>query len=332
MKTVTARAADRTLHAGESAKAGLCRVADGLIQEALERISQPSGDPAEDVHFIRTTTKRLRAILRLFRPVISPRLFERENARLKRIARRLAPARESSVARQTLDKLSQRAAKPRRNALAEVSKHLEQLAPTPSNTTRDNAMRGAARDLERARCSFQRLRITSDDWHTLGPGLHRIYQQARSRMKAAFADESDAAFHRWRTRVKALYYQLQTLESVWPKRLGKTVASLRKLEHKLGADHDLSVLKSILKNAPGKLGDDHARERVNACAHKESRRLRRVSRSLGEAIFADKSRSFIRKFRKHWNTRQNGSCSASPKNALRFPVKPSELARTHHSL
>ena len=72
MKTVTARPADRTLHANESAKAGLCRVADGSIREALERISQPSGDPAGDVHFIRTTTKRLRAILRLFRPVISP--------------------------------------------------------------------------------------------------------------------------------------------------------------------------------------------------------------------------------------------------------------------
>ena len=307
MKTVTARAADRTLHAGESAKAGLCRVADGSIREALERISQPSGDPAGDVHFIRTTTKRLRAILRLFRPVISPRLFNRENARLKGIARRLAPARESVVARQTLDELLQRAAKPRRNALAEVSQHLEQLAPTPSNTARTKAIREAARDLARARLSFQRLRITSDEWHAFGPGLHRSYQRARSRMKIAFADESDEAFHQWRTRVKALYYQLQTLKSVWPKRLGKTVASLRKLEHKLGADHDLSVLKSILKNIPEKLGEDHARERVNVCAHKESRRLRRASRTLGETIFADKSRCFIRKFRKHWNTLRKGS-------------------------
>ena len=304
MKTVTSRAEDVTLHVGEAAKAGLCRVADGLIQEALERISQPSGDPAEDVHFIRTTTKRLRAILRLFRPVISPRLFKREDARLKGVARRLAPARESSVARQTLDELSQRAAKPWRKALAEVSKHLEQLARTPSNTTRDNAVREAARDLDRTRRSFQRLRTTSDDWHTLVPGLHLVYQQARSRMKAAFADGSDAAFHRWRTRVKALYYQLQTLESVWPKRLGKTVVSLRKLAHKLGADHDLSVLKSILKNAPGKLGDASARECVNACVHNESRHLRRVSRSLGETIFADKSRRFIRKLRKHWKARQ----------------------------
>ena len=306
MKTVTARAADRTLHAGESAKAGLCRVADCLIQEALERIRQPGRDPAEDVHFIRTTTKRLRAFLRLFRPVISPRLFERENARLKGIARRLAPARESSVVRQTLDELSQGAAKPQRKALARVSKHLEQLVATPNKTTRDNAMRGAARDLERARRSFRRLGITSDDWHTLGPGLHRIYQQARRRMKAAFADESDTAFHRWRTRVKALYYQLQTLESVWPKRLGKTVTSLRKLAHKLGTDHDLSVLKSVLENASGKLGDAHVRERVNACAHKASRRLRRVSRSMGEAIFAENPRRFLGKLRKRWNARQNG--------------------------
>ena len=312
MKTVTARIAneDVTLHAGESAKAGLCRVVDRLIQQALERISQPGGDPAEDLHFIRTTTKRLRALLRLLRPGISPRLFERENARLKGIARRFASARDSSVARQTLDELTQRTAKRRQNTRAEVSSLLQRVTPAPSSTAHDDAMRMAARDLEQARCTFGRLRATADDWHTLGPGLHCTYQQTRSRMKAAFAHESDRAFHRWRAFVKALCYELQTLEPVWPGRLGKTVASLRKLGHMLGADHDLSVLISLLENAPQK-GDD-AGERAIACAHKESRHLRRTCRTLGDAIFADRPRCFIRKFRKHWNFWRNPLRKTAP--------------------
>ncbi len=102
--------------------------------------------------------------------------------------------------------------------------------------------------LQRSRQNIQRLRIVGDEWRSLGPGLAQVYRSGRRRMRSALTSGDDAAaFHRWRTRVKVLYYQLQMLNSVWPKRLGKTVAFLRKLEHKLGADHDLSVLKSVLK-------------------------------------------------------------------------------------
>jgi CHAD domain-containing protein len=52
------------------------------------------------------TIKRLRALLRLIRPVISERVFARENRRLRKAAWRLSLARDSDVARQTLAKLS----------------------------------------------------------------------------------------------------------------------------------------------------------------------------------------------------------------------------------
>ena len=93
---------DVSLHAGEPLRAGLPRVAGGLIQNALDGIRSPASDQAEDVHTVRVTIKRLRAMLRLIRPVISKTVFDRENARLRNAARRLSSAREAAVAREIL--------------------------------------------------------------------------------------------------------------------------------------------------------------------------------------------------------------------------------------
>ena len=93
---------DVSLHADEPLRAGLLRVADALTQDAVNRIRCPSRDRGEDVHLVRVTIKRLRAILGLIRPVISKAAFDRENARLRKAARRLSFARDSDVARQTL--------------------------------------------------------------------------------------------------------------------------------------------------------------------------------------------------------------------------------------
>ena len=75
---------DVSLHADEPLRAGLLRVADGLIQNALDRIRYPTSDRGEDVHLVRVTIKRLRAMLRLVRPVISKAVFDREYLRLKK--------------------------------------------------------------------------------------------------------------------------------------------------------------------------------------------------------------------------------------------------------
>ena len=53
----------------EPLREGLLRVADSLIQKAMMRIGYPTRDQARNVHFIRVTIKRLRALLRLIRPV-----------------------------------------------------------------------------------------------------------------------------------------------------------------------------------------------------------------------------------------------------------------------
>jgi hypothetical protein len=50
---------DVALQADEPLRAGLLRVVDNLVKNAVERIRNPSDDRVEDLHFVRVTIKRL---------------------------------------------------------------------------------------------------------------------------------------------------------------------------------------------------------------------------------------------------------------------------------
>jgi CHAD domain-containing protein len=129
-------------------------------------------------------------------------------------------------------------------------------------------------------------------------------------MKRALADEDDAAFHRWRIRVKALYHLLQILAPVWPARICETLDSIRKLQKELGDDHDLTMVKATLNGAPGTFGSPCALQRVISSVDERSDKLRRSSRKLGEAIYHQKPRCFIEKIERHWRKRRQADGAA----------------------
>jgi CHAD domain-containing protein len=296
-----ARTFDVSLHADEPVVSGLKRLAGEWIENARTRIEHPGGDRNEDVHAVRTTIKRVRAILRLIRPAISESLFKAENVRLRHAARRLAFFRDAAIGRQTLTRLSASTAHPRdRAAFALVLDRYAGLAEPPHAGRRERAMSDVARALRRSGQRFQRLRVTADDWEVIGPGLERVYRQARKGMKRVFADGDDQAFHRWRSRVKNLYYELQLLAPIRPKRLGRMIAQLGKLQEKIGSDHDLAVLKAGLQKAPVQCGGAAAVKRVLFRLKARSDRLRFASRPLGEAIFDERPGRFVHALERHW--------------------------------
>lgn len=272
------------------------RIADGLIEAALRRTRRPTRDPLEEVHFLRTTTKRLRALLQLVRPVISRPTFERENARLKRAATHLAPFRERSVIAATLRALGESTAIFRPSGLANC------MNQTPTKGSRREAMRQAIGNLEQSRRGLRRLTIRGESWAVVGPGLIRVYRQARRRMNAAFSHPDPRAFHRWRIRVKQLAYQLEWLELLWPKRFARMRKRLRQLGENLGADHDLVVLCAFLEKAPVTCGSRAEVQRVKKAAARKSRRLREASERLGARTLDETPRRFLRHCERHWRT------------------------------
>ncbi|MEA3213484.1 MAG: hypothetical protein QOE70_6541 [Chthoniobacter sp.] len=290
-----------SFHPHEPISAGLKRIVGDLVDGALAPIARPSGAPDEDIHEIRTSLKRLRTLLLLIRPTVAQSSYERENARLRKAARRLGVSRDLAVARKTLLAFAKTAAGEReREAFAQVLKGFHRSATPTGQTDHRKAFRDVAAALRQCGKAIPRLRRHGREWEAIGPGLEEVYRAGRERMKRAFAREDDAGFHRWRIRVKNLCYQLEMLAPVWPARLCKVLTCLGKLQTRLGDDHDLAVVKSALENAPDAFGGACAIQRVIDCLDRRSRKLRKASRKLGEAIFDQKPRRFIDEFEQHW--------------------------------
>ena len=249
------------------------------------------------MHLIRVTIKRLRALLRLMRPVISEMDFDRENARLKKAARRLSLVRDSGVARQTLAILAVSRGR-ERDAVAAVLAGLNGDGEPQVEISKANKQ--IELDLEQTRRNLHRIRISGRELKAIGPGLREVYRQCRKRMQNALAQGDDEAFHKWRMRVKNLYYELQTLQPVWAERLDK-VARLRQLQDEIGADHDLVVLRRSLRKTPNAFGGAETVEQLVGPLNDKSRKLRRVTEPLGKTIFDQTSRRFVRELGQHWS-------------------------------
>ncbi len=272
-----------------------------LLDRGVHRIENPSANWIEDVHFVRTTIKQLRAMLRLIQPAIPAESFQREDLSLKNAARRLARMRDTAVGARTLERLTKTArSKGAQEACKIVLDHYQSLATARSPAQEKKTTHAVARMLRRSGRSIQRLPIVQDEWRIIGPGLAQVYRSGRRRMSRALTRGDDASFHRWRIRVKNLYFQLQWLTPFWPRHLRRMTATLEQLQKALGADHDLTVLKTVLEKRPGDFGGPPVVTSVLACLEERSRTLRRASRRLGEKLFAEKPRHFIQRFKQHW--------------------------------
>ncbi len=289
---------DVAIQADEPLRAGLLRVADNLVKNAVERIKNASNDRVEDLHFVRVTIKRLRAILRLIRPAIKKRAFDRENGRLRTAARRLSIARDADVARKTLATLPFAKQSEKDSGAVALAGFRKNGTPEADIS---KTMKVTALNLEKTRRNLHQLQISRDEWKLIEPGVRKVYRQCRKRMKRAVGHGDDDAYHKWRIRIKSLYYELQMLQSVWPARLTKMVAGLNKLQDQIGVDHDLVVLKRSLDRNPDRFGGSQSVERVLRSVNDKRRRLKRTADPLGKAILDQTSRSFVRELGQHWN-------------------------------
>jgi CHAD domain-containing protein len=285
------------LHTDEPLGIGILRVAENLIDSITDSGERPKQEESEYVHSVRTTIKRLRALLRLIRPVVGETFFNRENERLRNAGRRLAVARDTEVARETLQTLPVSGG-PEKQAVAAALAGLE--SKNESRTDINDALNEIRPDLEQTKRNLQQLQLVNGEWEVVEPGLKDVYRQSRKRMDRALHDRGDEAFHKWRIRVKNLLYELELLEPVWPKQMDKMAARLSKLQDKIGCDHDIAVLKGILRKTPDKFGGTEPVERLIRCLDGKSRKLRHVAEPLGEKIFAKKPRRFVRKLGRRW--------------------------------
>ena len=278
----------------------MLRVVDALIDSAADGLSNESRNGEQDIHQVRTTIKRLRALLRLIRSAVDPAFFSRENVRLRTAARLLSFARDTEVARGTLKTLPV-SNQIDQDSVRSVLSGFEVKVERPNDL--DETMAEVRRRLAQTRRNFHRLKLRGTEREILERGLRAVYRQGRNRMRDAIELGEDSAFHRWRIRAKNLYYELEFLESVWPNGLHRLVSRLSKLQDEIGVDHDAAVLRAWLKKTPENFGGSETVQRVVACLDRQTQKLRKRVVPLGQQIWGEKPRRFARRVVRHWDKR-----------------------------
>ncbi|MEJ2531007.1 MAG: CHAD domain-containing protein [Halioglobus sp.] len=265
------------------------RITFEQIDKSLEELQDDALDVHARVHQFRKRAKKIRALLRLYRPV-DEQWYQRENARFRDLAARYGALRDSDAAIDTLNKVRQHFS--------------EQLDPAAfaglTDSLSDHRSVRMARDVSDAHLATlqselktARLEIVGWTDHaitadTLIAGLEKTYRRGRKAMRKCLETDDPVTWHEWRKRTKYQRYQWKLLRRLWPDVIDCWRDQLHELTDLLGDDHDLVVLHQMLRSKDAPQCDETTLEALEGLMSERSASLRTASRSLGAKLFHDK--------------------------------------------
>lgn len=282
-------------------------VALAELDIAHTSLAAPS-DRHTGVHSARKCFKRLRSLLILARPGMPEPVYANLNARVARIGKGLAAARDAhalfdaldTLERNTEPGLGERPIEALRGWLGERRKAAER------NLEQSSAAQSLQALLE-LRPRFAGLAVYPDDFTPLAKGLERSYQGARRQFQAAAASKNAEEFHEWRKGVQQHWRQMQLLAPCWPSELGARADVAKKLSQVLGDDHDISMLMHLVTAPTMTFGSpDEVSGFLKRCKTR-IKALRNDAKVRGERLFVEKPKPFASRLQAYWTTAAAGA-------------------------
>ncbi len=296
----------------ESVRNGLVRLGRRHAHAALHRIEHPKkADRTEDIHQVRVQSKRLRALLRLLKPVTDVEAVKRETLRLRDASRLLSGFRDAFVAGETLKRVFEDTA-PRR--MKDAARLLGVKHRPPKNKQGlDLALEQTAKSLRRTAEGFRTLIFSTRGWAALAPGLENSYRRARKEYHRCLdhgAGHLGDSFHAWRKRVKDLGYQLEILENVPTGEIHRLRKEVRRLGALLGDDHDYLVFAAQVRERELHYLDLANFRPVRKRLKRRLKTLRGKEFAIARKLFADKPRLWIARLAETWRLWKNPDAGA----------------------
>jgi CHAD domain-containing protein len=290
------------LKQGESSTKGVRRIIAEEIDGAVRLAKPRSGATVTNVHEIRKSVKRIRALLRLVRKSLGEKTFRAENAVLRDIAGRLADARDAQIMVEAYEKLTCADGAEQPSREASIGRALRR------NRDAMNALLVAKRALpalreELADCGARISRAASDGdgWSALDDGLRRAYGRGRRAFTTAYDTPSFEAFHEWRKRVKDLHLDIRVLAPLWPAAMEELARKTDTLSDLLGDDHDLGVLEGFLRSDARQHGGARRLSALFRAMERRRSELRKAARPIGDAVYGDSSKEFVKRLEALWH-------------------------------
>jgi CHAD domain-containing protein len=280
---------------------GLKRIVVEQLTEAIDYLSHSEAALEEPIHEVRKSVKRLRAVLRLMRPVLGS-AYREENTALQEVGRTLSTVRDAHALLETFDELTKKYRK-------EMGDHhtarlrqtlLAHRQEKENEFDRDRQIPQLVGDLRQIGLRADSWPYGKADIRLLADGVATTLERGGKRYQRAYAESSPENFHDWRKRAKDLRYQLTLLEKLWPEVFTGFLGAAKKLEELLGMDHNLVVLRdTILKRADVVDSDEEIRVLL-LLIDAYQRELRIKAEGLGSRIYNEKPKQWRRRVEHSW--------------------------------
>ena len=277
----------------ETLSDGVRRIACEEIGQATTNVASMAGDVERAVHNARTSMKRLRALLRMIRVEIGAERFRHDDALFRSIGRRLAARRDRAVIGKTLKDL--------RESFPEefdepTARHLtDRFAATDETILPDDAVRvDMMALLHDAEDRVAEWKIEGEEFRVLQGGIRMAYRRARRGYAEVVDDPGPEVLHSWRRQVKYVWHMLRILTPLWPRAMKCLTTEYRILSEKLGDDHDLMLLRTLLTT----MGQEDSP--LVALVDRRRATLLGSALPIGARLFAERSGPFVDRLRLYW--------------------------------
>jgi len=248
------------------------------------------------VHEARKCCKRIRGLVRLFRPAMEDD-YQDINRLTRDAARELSGIRDAHALLATFDILvATHSDQVPEGGVSDIRGALVTRAEQATQDVSHNHERvmRASDLLRQARDASMSWPLSDLDGDELDEAVIGGVAKTASRGRGRFREvveldghPSDELLHQWRKRVKYSWYHLSLLEPTAPSLLGAHADTLHDLADVLGDDHDLAVLAHDLREVPDEFGERSAVRPMLVVVDGVRRDLQRRAVALGARIHAE---------------------------------------------
>lgn len=270
------------------------------VKKALKQLRNP--DQLEALHEVRKTTKRTRALLRLFRASMSNKNYRSCAEPLHEAAGLLGAARDAHVKLHAVvdlmnrfkQELPAREFAPLRQVVSKQCR--EQKRDLSANKTFSRA----SRMLKDACREISAVRLNKSGWPPLAKGYKKSYLAGQCAFSAVKKEPTGENFHNCRKRVKDLYYQVGLLKKVQPASIAQANETLESLGRCLGEDHDLVLLTEALRGEQVAFRSTKSPKKLRRVITSRQCELRSKAIALARAFYRQKPSAFCKELGRYW--------------------------------
>jgi CHAD domain-containing protein len=247
------------------------------------------------VHEVRKHLKKLRAAIRLAGSEVGEDRHQREDRRLRDIGRLVSDLRDAQVRLQTLGQLRDIATKRTGKHLFPRIEDLLSMERESFSAAFAGWQKQAIPMLESACERLARWPLEGLGWKQICNAVAKTYKSGQRRLAKTIKDSDPEHFHRWRQRMKDLWYQLRILQPLNQLVLEEIANNARILGELLGRSHDFVFLLSRMENERGDEALSKEIAQLEKLVRKRGAKLQLDSLELGRRFYAEPAKAFAKR-------------------------------------